>query len=34
MNGISANDLLKASAFFKGDNGKRAKGFFITLICL
>ena len=28
MNGISANDLLKASAFFKGDNGKRAKGFF------
>ena len=34
MDGISANDLFQASAFSKGYNGKRAKGFFTTLICL
>ena len=31
---ISANDLFQASAFSKGYNGKRAKGFFTTLIFL
>ena len=34
MDGIWANDLFQASAFSKGYNGKRANGFFITLICL
>ena len=35
MDGISVNDdLFQASAFSKGYNGKRAKGFFTTLICL
>ena len=34
MDGISANDLFQASAFSKGYNGKRAKGFFTTFICL
>ena len=28
MDGISVNDLFQASAFSKGYNGKRAKGFF------
>ena len=32
MDGINANDLFQASAFSKGYNGKRAKGFFTTLI--
>ena len=27
IDGISANDLFQASAFSKGYNGKRAKGF-------
>ena len=34
MDGISANDLFQASAFSKDYNGKRAKGFFTTLIYL
>ena len=34
MDGISANDLFQASTFSKGYNGKRAKDFFATLICL
>ena len=34
MNGISGNDLFQASAFSKDYYGKRAKGFFATLICL
>ena len=34
MDGIGANDLFQASAFSIGYNGKRAKGFFTTLICL
>ena len=34
MDGISANGLFQASALSKGYNGKRAKGFFTTLICL
>ena len=34
MDGISANELFQASASSKGYNGKRAKDFFITLICL
>ena len=34
MDGTCANDLFQASAFSKGYNVKRAKGFFITLICL
>ena len=34
MDDISANDLFQASAFSIGYNGKRAKGFFTTLICL
>ena len=37
MDGSSANDLFQASAFFKGYNGKRAKGFFynfdLPVIC-
>ena len=34
MDGFSANDLFQASAFLKDYNGKRAKGFFKTFICL
>ena len=34
MDGISANELFQASASSKGYNGKRAKDFFTTLICL
>ena len=34
MDGISANDLFQASAFFKGYNGKCAKGFFTNLTYL
>ena len=34
MDGTCVNDLFQASAFSKGYNVKRAKGFFITLICL
>ena len=34
MDDIIANDLFQASAFSKGYNGKHAKGFFTTLICL
>ena len=34
MDGISANDLFQANAFYKGYNGKHTKGFFTTLICL
>ena len=34
MDDISANDLFQASGFSKGYNGKRAKDFFTTLICL
>ena len=34
MDGISANDLFQTSAFSKDYNGKRAKGFFTTLIYL
>ena len=34
MDGVSASDLFQASAFSKGYNGKHAKGFFTTLICL
>ena len=30
MDGIGANGLLQASAFFKSYNGKRVKGFFTT----
>ena len=33
MDGISTNDLFQTSAFSKGYNGKRTKGFFTTLIC-
>ena len=34
MDGTSANDLFQTSDFSKGYNGKRAKGFFTSLICL
>ena len=34
MDGISPNDLFQASAFSESFNGKCAKGFFATLICL
>ena len=34
MDGISVNGLFQASDFFKGYNGKCAKGFFTTLIFL
>ena len=34
MDGISPNDLFQASTFSEGYNGKHAKGFFTTLICL
>ena len=34
MDGISANDLFQANAFYKGYNGKHTEGFFTTLICL
>ena len=32
MDGIGANGLLQASAFFKSYNGKRVKGFFTTFL--
>ena len=34
MDGFSANDLFQANAFRKDYNGKGAKGFFKTFICL
>ena len=34
MDGIGANGLLQASAFFKSYNGKRVKGFFYNFFCL
>ena len=33
MDGISANDLFQANAFYKGYNGKHTEGFFTTLMC-
>ena len=34
IDGICANDLFQTNVFSRGYNEKRAKGFFITLICL
>ena len=34
MDGICANNMFQASVFSRDHNGKRAKVFFTTLICL